>query len=115
MNPYLTDIGKVYFFTDGDYIKIGFTKETLKRRLERLATGNPKRMFILGYTKGTMDDEFALHALFNKDRVRYDGEWFYPSQELIDYINEVNEIENVFVMMDDDNKINLFNCCKTSD
>lgn len=111
MNPYLTDVGKVYFFTDGDYIKIGFTKETLQRRLERLATGNPKRMYILGYMKGTMKDEITLHALFDKDRVRYDGEWFKPSERLIDFINSVNEMKNKHVMIDDNNIVMVFDSC----
>ena len=29
--------------------------------------------------------------------MRSEGEWFLPAQELIDYINEVNEESNVFV------------------
>lgn len=34
--------------------------------------------------------------------MRSEGEWFLPSQELIDYINDVNEEKNVFVEKNED-------------
>ena len=110
MNPYQTNIGKVYFFTDGEYIKIGFTTETIGRRLQRVSTGSPKKLFSLGYTFGTMDDEYGLHVLFDKDRLRPDAEWFKPSEELLDYINAVNEYENKCVIVNDDGFIQLCDC-----
>ena len=44
-----------------------------------------------------MQDENDLHKRFGALRMRSEGEWFLPAQELIDYINEVNEESNVFV------------------
>ena len=112
MNPYNEQIDKVYFFTDGEFIKIGYTREKLYRRLKRLATGSPKSLYILGYVHGTLDDEEALHILFDKDRVRQDGEWFRPSDELIDYINAVNELQNKYVMINDDGTIMAYDCVR---
>lgn len=99
MNPYQEDKGKVYFFSDGEYIKIGFTTETIDRRLKRLSTGTPHKLYSLGYFSGEMADETKVHKKFCETRLRVDGEWFQPTQELIDYINEVSE-QNTYVELD---------------
>ena len=51
-----------------------------------MSTGCAKRIFCLGYFQGTMKDENGLHKKFGNLRMRSEGEWFLPSQELIDYI-----------------------------
>lgn len=99
MNPYKEDKGKVYFFTDGEFIKIGFTTETIDRRLQRLSTGTPKKLYSLGYFSGEMSDETMVHKKFCDARLRSDGEWFEPTQELIDYINDVSE-QNTYVELE---------------
>ena len=84
-------IGNIYFFSDMQYIKIGFTTETIQKRMSRLKTGNPKDIYCLCNYKGTILQEKELHKTFIKDRVRDNGEWFYPSSEIIDYINKINK------------------------
>ena len=49
-----------------------------------------------------MKDENGLHKKFGNLRMRSESEWFLPSQELIDYINDVNEEKNVFVEKNED-------------
>ena len=67
-----------------------------------MSTGCAKRIFCLGYFQGTMIDENGLHKKFGNLRMRSESEWFLPSQELIDYINDVNEEKNVFVEKNED-------------
>lgn len=62
-----------------------------------MSTGCAKRIFCLGYFRGTIKDENNLHKKFGSSRMRSEGKWFLPSQELIDYINDVNEEKDVFV------------------
>ena len=57
-------MGYVYFITNGDNIKIGYTKNSVQKRLKQLNTGSDKQLYILGYMKGTMADEENLHSKF---------------------------------------------------
>ena len=87
----------VYFITDGENIKIGYTKGKPENRLKQLNTGNDKKLFLLGYIQGNKDKEKELHTKFNKNRIRSNGEWFVASDELMDFINEYNNIPNTYV------------------
>ena len=84
-------IGKIYFITDLHYIKIGFTTEKLERRFERLQTGNPQQLYIIGYITGTIDIENKLHKKFAYCQHRNNTEWFTLDDGLINFINENNE------------------------
>lgn len=101
-------MGKVYFITDGINIKIGFTKLKIENRLKQLQTGSVHKLMILGYINGTMEDEKKLHQMFAQYKVRYNGEWFNPSPELIEYINKHNEIKNCYVDWLDDKLMPFF-------
>lgn len=90
-------MGTVYFFTDGENIKIGYTSGDVFRRLHQLNTGSPCQLYLLGYIAGTKKTEHELHAKFEKDRLRMNGEWFRGSPELISYINEINQRPNVYI------------------
>ena len=68
--------GKVYFLSDGECIKIGFTTKTVEKRIKQLSIGSAKKIFCLGYFQGTMEDESKLHRRFGKLRLRSGGEWF---------------------------------------
>lgn len=100
-------LGKIYFITNFSEIKIGFTTLSPEKRLQQLNTGSSNQLYLLGYISGSMQTESDLHKKFNNIRVRNNGEWFNGTDELIDYINEVNEWPNKFVMRNDfmDNKI----------
>ena len=102
-------MGKVYFITDCENIKIGFTKLDVEKRLNQLQTGCVKKLFILGYITGTMQDEKMLHNMFGSSRLRYNGEWFKPTQNLLDYINNYNEVPNCYVDYIDGQVMSFFN------
>ena len=104
---------KVYFFTNGVNIKIGYTKLNIEKRLKQLNTGSDTQLYPLGFVSGNKSLEKELHWKFAKFRIRNNGEWFYPDQSLIDYINSVNEIPNTCVLKNElfDNKLMA---CKTT-
>lgn len=89
--------GKIYFLTDTKNIKIGITSGKISKRIKQLNTGNGNQIYELGFIYGNKDKEKELHKTFSCDRLRYNGEWFFPSERLIDYINKVNEKPNVGV------------------
>ena len=89
-------IGKIYFFTDLQYIKMGFTTETLDHSLERLQTGNAKQLYNIGYITGTIDVETELHQRFAYCLYRESSEWFTLDENLIEFINERNE-KNTYI------------------
>lgn len=95
-------IGNIYFITDGQNIKIGYTKNSVEKRLKQLNTGNESKLYILGYMNGSQEDEKYLHKKFGFYRIRHDGEWFYPNQEIIDYINDNSLKPHSYVMIDED-------------
>lgn len=104
---------KVYFFTNGVNIKIGYTKLNIEKRLKQLNTGSDTQLYPLGFISGNKSLEKELHQKFAKFRIRNNEEWFSPDQSLIDYINSVNEIPNTYVLKNElfDNKIMA---CKTT-
>lgn len=98
----------VYFITDSNHIKIGYTKNDVRKRLKQLQTSNPNKLFLLGYIEGDKEIEKKLHKKFYSSIIRQNGEWFSPTQDLLDYINENNLNENVFVDIIDNQVVGLF-------
>lgn len=81
-----TSTSCVYFIADEDgFIKIGFAK-SVASRLAALQTASRQELTLLAAIPGSMSDEAALHRKFTSDHVR--GEWFRPSIELRNYIQE---------------------------
>jgi hypothetical protein len=95
----------IYFFTNRKNIKIGYTKNKVENRLRQLNTGSDIPLFCLGYIDGGRSKEKELHKLFSSDRLRDNGEWFSPSDRLIDYINTHNQKPNTYVEYDKDNDL----------
>ena len=93
--------GFVYFFSNSKNIKIGYTKNNPENRLKQLNTGSDTQLYMLGYIQGSIELEKSLHKKFGQDRIRQNAEWFYPSQELIDFINKNNEIKNIYIELID--------------
>lgn len=87
----------VYAITDGTYIKIGVAQKP-KTRLKQLSTGSANKLVILGWFNGGFAYEKELHKRF--DKVRSNGEWFYPTPELIDFLN--THIEDKFIIVEND-------------
>ena len=91
----------IYFITDKQNIKIGYTKNSVKKRLKQLQTSCPEQLYILGWIDGDLETESFLHKKFSKSRIRYNGEWFRPTEDLISYINEHNRQEHIHVIYED--------------
>lgn len=87
----------VYFISNGENIKIGYTSQDIEKRLHQLNTGSDTNLYLLGYMQGNKEIEKQLHLKFGGLRIRYNAEWFKPSDDLIDYINDNSEKPNTFV------------------
>ncbi len=77
----------IYFVQEGHDgpIKIGTTQH-LKLRLSSLQTGSARRLKVLGTMRGGKSLEILLHKQFAEYQVN--GEWFQPSQALLDFITK---------------------------
>lgn len=87
----------VYFISDGEHIKIGYTEQSVSSRLATLQTGNPKRLVVLCEISGGREFELQLHQKFKALHVR--GEWFERKDELLEYIRNKNR-DAVFTAID---------------
>ena len=64
----------IYFLTDGEYTKIGFTTQVIQDRMRDLQTGNARPLILLGVIEGGLDVETFLHSVLRELQVG--GEWF---------------------------------------
>jgi hypothetical protein len=80
----------VYFIGDkNNNIKIGYTERSIKKRIKELATGNSSALLLLGYiSNGDLELEKQLHKQFNQKFL----EWYFPTAELLEYINSNNDM-----------------------
>jgi hypothetical protein len=79
----------VYFITDGQYIKIGYTERSVEERLREMQTGNANELHCLGWYKALPYHEDELHHLFRHFYVR--GEWFLAHAEIMHHIETFSE------------------------
>ena len=103
---------KVYFVTDGNYIKIGYTSQDIEKRIKQLNTGSIHNLRLLGWINGDKKKEKELHIKFSQSRVRYNAEWFEATTDLIDFINENNLQPNSYVDCIDNQLVCLFSFTK---
>lgn len=101
-------MGKIYFLCSNNKIKIGYTKGSIEKRIQQLKTGSPNEIYKLGWMQGDKEKEKELHIKFSVYRIRHNGEWFLGEQEIIDFINDVNQEPNVFVDIVDNKILPLF-------
>jgi hypothetical protein len=82
-------LGWIYYIgcMETHRLKIGFTAGDPHKRLDKLQTGSPTRLVLLGLDVGTSATERALHARFSNERVR--GEWFRVSENLFEHLEYV--------------------------
>lgn len=99
----------IYFITDTKNVKIGYTKKSIKKRLKQLQTSCADKLYILGWMDGDIEDEKKLHKVFSNNRIRYNGEWFSVTDELVDYINSHNCEPNISVVYDGNVILPYFN------
>lgn len=81
----LTSDDHLYFIKSGTYIKIGRSINVLQR-LVQLSVGIPEEATILYVAKYKGCIESHLHSAFHNFRIRKDGEWFYESDEIKNFI-----------------------------
>ncbi len=91
--------GEVYFISDGEAIKIGFSGSAIVR-MGDLQTSHHRPLKIMLTIPGTMDDERKMHQKFKHLRIA--GEWFKPAPDLMAFIeaggNPIdNDVQGKFV------------------
>lgn len=74
--------------------KIGFSLNPQKR-LSSLQTSNPYPLELIAAFEGTTLDESLLHARFSEYKLN--GEWFTYNQEIQDYFDERDELQNMVI------------------
>ena len=84
--------GFIYFIQgeSGGPIKIGYTQD-LRARLNSLQTGHPDVLILLGAFPGNTGDERNLHEEYSDYRIR--GEWFRPTEKILEKIKSLKPIE----------------------
>ncbi|MCA1298015.1 GIY-YIG nuclease family protein [Stappia indica] len=82
-------VGEVYIAaSSAGPVKIGFSAN-VEQRLKTLASVTKTRMTVLARTPATRRTEFYLHQVFVETRLH--GEWFSPSQRLLDTAKAISE------------------------
>jgi hypothetical protein len=84
----------VYFIKTGNFIKIGKTNN-LFCRIRSIRVDNPYKIELLGYIENNEHTEKELHWKFREYHKK--GEWFYLSQEILDYVNNNTLRDNAFL------------------
>jgi hypothetical protein len=85
--------GMIYFVQADivNLIKIGWSREP-DRRLTHLQIGSPVKLTMLAAIPGHRSREKKLHYQFHAHRSH--GEWFFPAQEILAYIELANTNTN---------------------
>lgn len=94
-------INRVYFVASDKFIKIGFSKNPYKR-LKQLSTGSDTKLWLIGFVDGNKELEKQLHIQFTKANL----EWYYPTDELLEYINSNNKLN--YTVEFDGNKLMIY-------
>jgi len=76
-------LGQIYYLTDGENVKIGFTLDWNKRKYA-YSTYSPRHLELLTIHAGTRVDEKRLHRMFKPHRVK--NEWYRQAPEVMDHI-----------------------------
>jgi N6-adenosine-specific RNA methylase IME4 len=82
---------QVYFFVDGDKIKIGVSLDP-DERLKQLKTGNPG-IKMVGHAPGGLPVERELHKRLADKRIN--GEWFLFDEETRGVVDEIIRLTNL--------------------
>lgn len=83
-------VSRVYFVQalDGGPVKIGRSIDPESRVLA-LQTANAEPLRVVATMLGGSAVERMLHRMFERHRVRVDGEWFRPAPEVLAFIREL--------------------------
>ena len=89
----MTAKGKVYFITDGHYVKIGHTYKSMKSRINSLQTGNARLLRVIGTIENVhQNTERELHHKYQKQHQL--NEWFRIEGELLQYLIDTFEFRS---------------------
>lgn len=84
--------GLTYFIAvNSEYVKIGYTQGTVKKRTEDLEKGCPYRYELIGEVPGGKELEQALHSIFSS--YRHKDEWFRYEGDLRNFVTIVRGLE----------------------
>jgi len=84
--------GYIYFATDGDLVKIGWTAVwPPSERVRKQQTGNGRQLWILGCIPGSQRAERGYHKQFASTRVH--GEWFKMTPQLENFIRATHMMD----------------------
>jgi biotin operon repressor len=95
----MSAIGKLYFVQEspvgegGGAFKIGFTEQSVEKRVHQLQNGNPRCLVIRAVVPGTVNDEMLLHAKFDVARVYGTREWFLANSLTCAYVSSLPPYE----------------------
>lgn len=83
----------IYFIQEGLHgnIKIGRTSGDPQKRVAQLQCGNPRKLRLIGTVSEEFNAEKDWHEAYGMHHIR--GEWFCPSQCLLDDIKHSTEAE----------------------
>lgn len=82
----------IYFISDGEYLKIGYTAGDIEARITALQVGNARKLKLVGHIDGGRETEAMLHRVFHEFNVG--GEWFLYNLEKIQSMNNDNDGAN---------------------
>lgn len=77
---------------DSEYVKIGYTGNSIVNRFGKLQTDNPRELVILKTYEGDKNTEFAIQVKFIDLHVR--GDWFIFTEEMLNVNLEELEYKN---------------------
>jgi len=97
---------KVYLLECGDKHKIGFTRNSIDKRIKQMKTGNSDEFKILGSFESKWGTKIESHFHRKYKWKKVSGEWFNLTEEdILTFELECQEWHNIFE--DIDKKLNL--------
>ena len=91
--------GTIYVLSDGTAVKIGFTMNNPRTRLESCQTGNPRKIELLTTTLGTIEDESRVHRMLSAFRLC--GEWFEDCKPVEAVVHAIDRSVNMAALFAD--------------
>jgi hypothetical protein len=76
---------RIYFYTDGDAIKVGESCNEIRRGKE-LQTGNPRPLHLLGVIETEIETEAGIKRCLRMWRCDGGTEWFHPTPEVVEFV-----------------------------
>lgn len=68
--------------TEPSYLKVGYTKREINKRIKAIQTGCPFELELVDIRQGSQEKEQALHVELSKHRTKLKGEWYADSVEV---------------------------------